>query len=289
MAACSYRVEYHGNPGRDWSDDTIAAETERLRKVAASCFNGTAPEYQCLRGTRGCFEDKVITIARSTGGGGDDENEILGFTSAVLVDVPGVPDGPVFHTGLTCVHPKARKLGLVRALVTTLLVQYLARSTRPWRTIWVTNLASVVSSLGTFASTFDDVYPSPQYPDAPPSESHVLVGRYFAANWDRVFVPNPLAEFDDDKFIFKLANRGNAFTKERGANPHRNCAANAFFEPRLDWERDDAMFQVGKISLPSFGWKAVWKLWPLSSLDQGMRSAASWIVGNSHSVEAGQV
>jgi hypothetical protein len=268
--AIPYRIEYHGSPGTDWTDEQIASETGGLRSVAASCFNGIVPEYQCLLGTRECFVDKVITIARST-----DDEEILGFTSAVVFRVPGVPD-PVFHTGLTCVAPKARKLGLVRALVTTLLVQYLARSTRPWRTIWVTNLASVVSSLGTFASTFDEVYPSPQCCSTPPS-THALITRYFAANWQLLTTLHPDAKFDDEKFVFMGANKGNVFAKEKGANPHRSNIANAFFEPRLNFDRDDEMLQVGRISLGSFAWKGLWKIWPLSIFD-GALSAASQMV-----------
>jgi hypothetical protein len=273
---CPYRIEYHAAPGRDWSDDKIAVETKLLRGLAASCFNGAVPEYQCLLGTRECLENKVIAIARSTLGG----EEILGFTSAVVFDVPGVPD-PIFHTGLTCVAPRARKLGLVRALVTTLLVHYLARSSRPWRPIWVTNVAPVVSSLGTFASTFDNVYPSPQHPDTPPSETHVLIARHFAANWDRIAIPNPHIEFDEAQFVFRGGVRGTMFSKEKGANPHRSSVTNDFFERRLDFHRDDVMIQVGRISLPSFGWKGMWKLWPLSLLEWGARSVTSWVTGRS--------
>jgi hypothetical protein len=251
----SYRVDYHGSPGLNWSDDDIVATTEAFRSVASSCFNGQVPEYQCLLGTRECLEDKVITIARSS-----DDGKIIGFCSAVLFHVPGLSD-PVLHTGLTCVVPEARRLGLVRALLSSLLTNFALRSFRPWRTIWLTNLAAVVSSLGAFSSTFDDCYPSPRFPDAaPPSETHLLIARHFVANTDRITILNPKAEFDETKFVFEGANRGNMFAKDKGANPHRSNAVNTFFESRLDFERDDEMLQVAWLNLVVHWWRKLWML-----------------------------
>ena len=146
-----YKVEFLYRPGHSYSDQELQKLVSELQEVASSCFD-TLPNYQCLAGSREELSDKVITVARNNRG------KLIGFCSAALLPVSGV--GSVFHLGLTCVHPKARGLGLTHVLTSKVLVKYLLLH-RPLGRQWISNVACVLSSLGNCAVYFRDVYPSP--------------------------------------------------------------------------------------------------------------------------------
>ncbi len=226
-------------PGESLAEGDMAALVGELRSVARTCFD-RIPEYQCLEGTENALADKIIAVARRPDGRMD------GFCSAMIVPVPEV--GEVLHLGLTCVRPDTRGARLTHALTSRLIVEVMLRH-RPLQPQWVSNVACVLSSLGSVARHFDAVYPSPFEP-AHPRREHLLVAqtldRYYR---ERLYIHGD-ASFDEDAFVFRSSVKGTMFQKE-ARDPrfrHRHGIVNDFYEQRMRFDEGDEVLQVGCVT-----------------------------------------
>lgn len=236
------RIEFYHRPGRTLPELACARLVEQLRRVGAACFP-ELPDYQCFQGT-GSLDDKVITVAR------DIEGRVVGFCSAILLDVPGVP--AVMHLGLTCVHPDARGKRLTHRLTSALTVKYMMRY-RPFGRVWITNVACVLSSIGNVALSFDDVYPSP-FATAP-SVTHLRIARTISEQYREAIYIDADAAFDPEHFVFRGSVGGTVFQKRADDTRyhHREKNLNLFYTGLLDFNRGDEIVQVGNYSLATFG------------------------------------
>lgn len=213
---------------------------KELKEVAALCFD-ELPYYQVLTGEKVELDRAVISTARN------DKGELLGFCSALILPIEGF--GNVFHTGLTCVHPKARGLKLTHKLTSKLLTKYLVKESLFSET-WITNCACVLSSIGNVALYFEDVYPSPYGPIAP-SMSHIKIANGISKHYRDQIAINETANFNLDNFVFESSVEGTLFLKDEEDKRfhHRNNQLNDYYKNLLDFERGDEVLQVGKVSL----------------------------------------
>lgn len=240
--AAEHKVEFLFRPGRKMGDEPLAALHEEICAVAMTCFDGPLPDYQCLRGTREEYADKIITLARR------EDGRLDGFCSAVLLDVEGV--GEVLHTGLTCVRPDARSGGLTHKLLSKVVFTYLLRYHPVGRT-WVTNCACVLSSLGNIALHFDEVYPAPESAGATPSEVHLRIARAIDAHYrDKIYI-DAGARLNTETFVFEGSVPLTVFQKDAGDERfhHRNAEINDFYKNLMVWERGDEVLQIGHFSI----------------------------------------
>lgn len=227
-------------PGKTLKEEPLAALVEDLRTVAASCFS-EVPYYQALTGKRSDLEKAIIATARSKNG------ELLGFCSALILEVKGV--GKIFHTGLTCVSPKARGKKLTHKLTSKLLTKYLLKESL-FKPTWVTNCACVLSSIGNVAKYFEDIYPSPYGPKTP-TENHVKIAETISNKYRAEIAINDDAIFNLKNFIFEGSIEGTSFEKKKEDDRfhHRNKELNTYYMNLLDWDRGDEVLQVGKVSI----------------------------------------
>lgn len=236
----SYRYEVLARPGLRWSDAERAHRVAQLREVGALCLE-PLPEYQVFLGTREELSDKLIVEARWPGGA------LAGFCSGVLLSVPSV--GEVLHLGLTCVHPDARGSALTHALGSRLVLYYLLRR-RPWARVYVTNVATVLSSLGNFALNVPRAYPSPFF-RGPVPEPYLRIVEAFDRRYRAKAHVQPEARWDGEAFVFRGSGRGTAFQKEADdvQYHHRDPDLNRFYQALLHFDDGDEMLQVGTVSL----------------------------------------
>lgn len=233
-----FQFSYLGRPGRRLDDAAADALCAELIEVGRTCLS-PLPHYQVFVGGRACLSDKVLMLARDASG------RLVGFTSAVVLEVAGV--GPVLHLGLTCVRPEARGARLTHLLVSKLVTRFYA-TRRAFRRLWVTNVACVLSSLGSVAKNFAQVHPSPWSPQALRPEVW-LIARAFDERYREVAHIQPSATFDPDTFVFRGSGRGTAFQKE-GADDtfaHRESKLNDFYRNILNFDDGDEVLQVGAV------------------------------------------
>ncbi len=238
-----FRIEYLYRPGLYWTDQEMACYHAELEEIARDYFR-QVPQYQCLSGARKELERNVITLAR------DPKGRLLGFCSAVILDVDGYKN--VLHLGLTCVKKEARSLGLTHLLTSKLLFNYLIR-TSPFKSIWVTNVACVISSLGNVALYFERVHPSP-FTQSGPSPDHIRIARAIDRKFRSPIAINEDAQLDLDTFVFRGSVGNTAFQKSRKDKQyyHRDAAITEFYLNRLDFEKGDEVLQISKASLMSY-------------------------------------
>jgi hypothetical protein len=239
----SFRIEYLYRPGLYWTDQEMACYHAELEAVAKDCFR-QVPHYQCLSGARKELERNVITLAR------DHKGRPLGFCSAVILDVDGYKN--VLHLGLTCVKKEARSLGLTHLLTSKLLFNYLIR-TSPFRSIWVTNVACVISSIGNVALYFEKVHPSP-FSKSEPGPDHICIAQAVDRKFRSPIAINEDAQLDLDTFVFRGSVGNTAFQKSRKDKQyyHRDAVLTEFYLNRLDFENGDEVLQISKVGLMSY-------------------------------------
>jgi len=235
-----FRYEIVFRPGLRWSESERRSRVAQLREVGALCLE-PFPEYQLFLGTREELSDKLLIEARGPDG------SLAGFCSAVLLDVPGV--GEILHLGLTCVRPEARGAALTHSLSSRLVLRYLLQHP-PWRRVYVTNVAAVLSSLGNFAVNLVRAYPSPSF-EGPVPAAYLEIGRAFDRRYRAKAHVQPEARWDEAAFVFRGSGRGTAFQKEADdvQYHHRDPELNRFYQQRLRFEDGDEMLQVGMLSL----------------------------------------
>lgn len=234
-----YRIEFINRPGRKLSDARLASLVQALRATAATCFD-TLPDYQVMAGTRAELADKVLAMAWRKDG------QLAGFCSCVILPVEGV--GKVLHLGLTCVRPEDRGAGLTHLLTRRAVSGHLLRH-RPLGRLWVSNCAAVLSSLGSVALHFQNVYPSPARAEGP-SPAHRRIAEAINRHYrHKMFVPDS-STFDTEAFVFRGSIKETVFAKD-GDDPrflHRKEPLNDFYRARIDFDRGDEVLQVGRAS-----------------------------------------
>ena len=124
--------------------------------------------------------------------------------------------------------------------------------------IWITNLASVMSSLGSVALNFQDVFPSPSCL-VPPSAIHrhiiqsiirspkLLQAMYVVGASDG----RPIV-YDGEKSVIVGSAKGTLFaksTKEIHRGKHRLRQLDDFYHRLIDFERGDEVLQVARIRM----------------------------------------
>lgn len=216
---------------------------QELRSVASECFD-EVPLYQVLSGQKEELNRAVIALARN------DEGELLGFCSALALDVP--EHGPVLHLGLTCVRPKARGLKLTHKLTSKVIMHYMIKESLLKR-FWITNCACVFSSLGNVAMHFDDVYPAP-YGRKKPSHTHMKIAKAISELYRAPIAIDKNATFNTETFIFEQSICGTVFEKDPAdmRYHHRNPELTHFYTSILDFNRGDEVLQVGHVGPLSF-------------------------------------
>lgn len=242
IAAGKFSITTLVRPGLTQSDDENLALIHELRTVAASCFC-EVPDYQALVPHPRALDNKVLSLARNSGG------ELVAFCSSIILQVPKV--GDVFHTGLTCVAPVARSSGLTHTLMHNAILKFMF-SGNPFRTLWITNVACVLSSLGNIAAFIEDVYPSPYGPATPTLEQQAIahyINRYCR---DDIAI-QPSALFDEQAFVFSGSVPDTVFQKDADDTryTHRNRMLNDYYRELLDFTSGDEVCQIGYVNLAS--------------------------------------
>lgn len=234
------KIDVFHRPGQ-YMDDLSGLVTA-IQDIAFSCFN-EIPPYQAMLGTREALSDKLISLAR------DESGTPVGFCSMVFLPVADV--GDVLHLGLTCVHPRARGLRLTHKLVKKAITGYLLRQ-NPLGKIWISNCASVLSSLGNVAMHFENVYPSPFFKKQP-TRTHIRIAQAIDCRFrDKMYVM-PDAVLDEKRFVFKGSVRDTVFQKQQGdlAYHHRKKYLNRFYTGLMAFDQGDEVLQIGYFRLAS--------------------------------------
>ncbi len=230
-------------PGRSYGDLRLQALTNELRNAAATCFD-SIPNYQALTGDREEMKRAIICVAR------DEKRNIIGFCSSLVLEVPLY--GDVLHTGLTCVTPQARGKKLTHKLTSKILVEYLFKES-PFSSVWVSNCACVLSSLGNVALYFEDVYPSP-FGKKSASKDYLKIAQYISEHYREPIAINNDAIFNPKTFVFEGSVKGAVFEKDGNDARffHRNQNLTHYYQDILNFERGDEVLQIGKVSLMTF-------------------------------------
>lgn len=215
-----------------------------LQQVADRCFDGQRPDYQILTGRKEELDRAVVALAR------DPDGRLAGFCSCLLLPVDGV--GDVFHLGLSCVDPDFRSNGLTHLLMRKAVMHYLLFH-RPLDTVWFSNVACVLSSLGNVALNFEDVYPSPFATDGP-REEHLAIARAIASEYRGPIAIDEGAELDEAAFVFRGSVPGTCFEKSGTDSRyhHRDRGLTGWYAQRLNFAHGDEVVQIGTFSVPGF-------------------------------------
>ncbi|MFL5322054.1 MAG: hypothetical protein ACJ790_20500 [Myxococcaceae bacterium] len=235
-----YRFEWYLRPGKQLSDERKERLQSELCELGALCLH-PLPDYQVFAKKKDALDDKALVIARRADG------KMAAFCSAVLLEIEGV--GEVLHLGLLCVHPEDRRGGLTHRLSKRLTLRYALH--RRFRRFWITNVACVLSSLGTFARNTATPHPAP---GSQPGETTWKIARAFDRDHREKAYVQPGATFDPDSFVFRRSGKGTAFQKSAEDKQffHRDPQLNDFFKPMLNFEDGDEMLQVGSLGLSDF-------------------------------------
>jgi hypothetical protein len=257
----NYTIKCYIRPGLSWSLEKQRHFTAELRMVAMESFGFTQesqlPAYQCLiwpdeTPVGSTLSDKVIAVARAPAQWPSKHGKMLAFSSAILLSIPKL-SGPVLHLGLTCVLPSVRSHGLTKLLISRVCVKtFFCFIVHTREKLWMTNVACVVSSLGSVAQGFDDVWPSPKYPHTPPSDLHAYIANYIARSptiRKEMFI-SPDCVYDPAKSVFQGSVKDTVFVKERDDERYRfrNKEVHMFYESRIDWARGDEVLEVWNMS-----------------------------------------
>lgn len=237
-----FSIEVFSRPGLHLCDRKLSELITDIRIIAGECFD-TIPSYQAMTGTREELADKLISIAR------DRSMNPVGFCSMVFLPVEDV--GEVLHLGLTCVRPMARGNRLTHRLVKRAVSGYLLKR-NPFGKVWISNCATVLSSLGNVAMHFENVYPSP-FVRSEPSSVHIKIARTIDARYRRKMYILEEAVLDLDKFVFRGSVRNTVFQKARCdvRYYHRKGCLNRFYTGLMNFDHGDEVIQVGYFRLAS--------------------------------------
>jgi hypothetical protein len=198
-----------------------------------------------LGGDRERLENTVITVVYE----GRDQRPVA-FNALALMDADlAGRQIEILHLGLVMVDPNLRGRGLSELLYgLTCVLLFIRRQCRP---IHLSNVTQVPAVVGMVASTFDDVFPTPERP-AGPSFPHLILARQIMARHRHVFGVGNDAWLDEDRSIICNAYTGGSDGLKKSfesASKHRDNIYNNFAEKNLDYTRGDDFLQVGQINI----------------------------------------
>lgn len=233
--------ELHDRKGSDWTDEHKYQLLQQLRTFASKCLS-PLPHYNCLADDYStAFDDKLIVIARSAS-----TREIVGFTSAVyLVGFEDEKVPFVLHTGLTCVAETLRQKNLTIFLFYHVFLHLISEYPEGF---WLSNLAGVISSLGSITRYGTNVYPSPSL--SAPSQIHRLIANAIDLHHRDKMLISPDAVFESKKFVFRGSNAPDScFRKKRDDVRYadRQIVINDFYRTLLREGEGDEVLQVAFI------------------------------------------
>lgn len=236
------KFELYDRPGIYLGNFELNKLHEEILEVAKSSLD-EIPHYQCLTGERKEYSRLMIAVARNK------EGRMLGFCSSYILTDGGRE--PLLHLGLTCVHPMARRGGFTHKLTSKVVVAYLLRYSL-FKPVWVSNVASVVSSLGNVALNFEDVYPSPFVPK--PSQKHLSFARMIDTSYRNELYIGKNATFRENGFVFENSVADTMFEKsgEDRRYHHRDQDLTHFYLGLMDFENGDEVLQIGRVSLMTY-------------------------------------
>lgn len=235
-------IKIYDRPGLSMSDSELAHLHQELVDVASECFD-SIPDYNCLSGRRSEFSRLIIVVSR------DKKNRMNGFCSACIIDAGDL--GTIYDLGLTCVSPRARGLGLTHKFTSKVVMYYVVKYS-PFRPVWISNVACVLSSLGNIALHIEDTYPSP-FMDKP-LPHQLKIAQTINKNFRKELYISPLATFDEKNFVFKGSVPGTIFEKsgEETSLYHRDLKLNQFYKDLIDFKNGDEVLQIGRVSLMTY-------------------------------------
>lgn len=229
-------------PGRWMSSGDLQELAHTLGRVAKSSLRELPTHVLFdLQDMRKVFSNRVISIAY-------DKGDAVGFSEVVYlhhgVDV-------VMHIGLTVLskrderglHSHLRRNGLVLASVN--LQQLKCR---------VCSLHNSADEIGMVADTYRDVYPHYGLKTTR-KQYHMEVARVLLRDFRHECGCSEVATFDDRTFVvFKGRFTGDVVSRD-AMQLHKSQECNRFVAGLVDFERGDALLQVGSFSLfESAGW-----------------------------------
>lgn len=234
-----YELEVLDRPGMTQSVEQISSLRTQLCQLGHLCFD-PLPNYQVFESPSSTsFHDKLIVLAKK-------DTEIIAFLSAVALPVSGLKD-PVMHTGLTVIHPRYRKSGVIHSLFAAFFIHLF--SIYP-KGLWLTTLSGIVTSLGHIATYTSDVFPSPQWneehPSAQPSGTHLLIAREINAKHRGKMLIALETNFDESAFVFRAPksrfSRSSSVDAEKVLKQdHRDLALTKFYRDLLRGPGDEVL------------------------------------------------
>jgi hypothetical protein len=231
-------------PGKFLADIKIKSLKKEMKILADECFNQEL-SYQVLGDSQDIWDQAVITLAR------DEKGELLGFISALYLK--GLMVDHFLHLGLTCVSKKARGTGITHLLGSKMLLNFLVKKS-PFSTLWISNCACVLSSLGNVALHFNNVYPSPFVKE--PSPEHLIIAHTINDYYRSEIAINPDAHFNEENFVFEGSVQETAFQKTGKEKKyyHRQNNLNQFYNQLINFKNGDEVLQIGNVNLLSLPW-----------------------------------
>lgn len=224
------------------TDEELNGLHQELTEVALECFD-SIPDYNCLSGRRSEYSRLIIVVSR------DAQNRMNGFCSSCILDAGEL--GTIYDLGLTCVSPRARGLGLTHKFTTKVVMYYVVRYS-PFKPVWISNVACVLSSLGNIALHMEEVFPSP-FKEAPLPHQQKLAN-YIDKHFRKELYISPDATFVESNFVFKGSVPGTMFEKsaEDIKLYHRNKKLNNYYKDLMDFQNGDEVLQIAKVSLLTY-------------------------------------
>ena len=123
----------------------------------------------------------------------------------------------------------------------------------PLKSVWISNCACVLSSIGNVAKYFEKVYPSPFNQEAP-SVNHLFIAKEISDKYRSQIAINETAYFDENKFVFEGSVSDTVFQKNSDDKRfhHRDIGLTNFYKSLLNFDRGDEVLQIGQVSLFTF-------------------------------------
>jgi len=238
------RVRIMERPGLWMDDDTLAAMTEDLRKVARRTLTGELA-YGVFSGERDRLEQTIITLVRRKDG------TPVAFNALAVMRIETDPRPvDVLHLGLVMVDPGERSKSLSWVLYG--LTCFLILMRHQFRPVWISNVTQVPAVVGMVAEMFSDVWPGPGAGRR--TLRHLLLARRIMARHRHVFGVGDEAGFDEARFVITNAYTGGSDDLKKTfdeAPKHRNAIYNDFCAQELDYARGDDVIQLGRMDIPA--------------------------------------
>jgi hypothetical protein len=232
-------------PGERLSGAGRERLVRELRRVTAACLGGRELRYGLLSGRRERLARAVIAVLRDTRTG-----DVVAFNAATILSADRGQgcDVPVLHSGLCMILPEHRGRGATRLLASLpVLAAFLRGGLKP---LWVTNVSQVPAAVGIFGEAVADLAPSPD--GTLPSDAHVRIARQLMDRHREAFGVGDDAELDADLLIIRNAYTGGSDDLKKrwcDAALHREPRWNELCRERLDYDRGDDLFQIGRFTI----------------------------------------